>query len=238
MAAFLFGPLGSMKAVVVSAGVTVESGRAVSEFVSAGGVRYVQRGRAAPRTWTVGRLWKEPEWARLFTMAAHGLLPECWFYDVAAARENMIPAQLAAGSGAGVLVGGLPLGAVPVGQVVRVPVLAGRLYSVSAWQTASGPLFTYRLDGGPVTAVASAYGRGSASFTPTADSILTITVTGAAISGLRANEGTFDGTFHAGYGTPCKVAVKDPERTLQMLTDHTRSDYTVTLMEVGKPGII
>lgn len=236
MASHFFGPLGAMDRLIVSAGDATETARAQSEFVTSGGVRYAQRGRAAPRTWTVGRLYQGPDWARLLSLAAHGLLPQCWLYGVAEARENMIPAQLAAGTGVPVLVAGLPMGALTVGHRVQVPVLAGRLYSVSAWCTAAGQMLTYQMGAGPVVAVDSLNGSGT--FTPLEDAILTVTVTGANVSGLRVHEGYFDGTFHAGYGTPCKVAVHDPERTLHLVTEQVRSDYTITLMEVGKPGLI
>lgn len=238
MASHFFGPLGAMEQVVVSAGVAAETARAFSEFVSSGGVRHVQRGRAAPRTWTVGRLYQGPNWARLLSLAAHGLLEDCWLYDVAEARENMIPAQLAVGQGAPVLVAGLPMGSLTAGHIVTVPVLAGRLYSVSAWSPADGPAFTYQLGNDPVTTVASGQGFGASSFTPSADAVLTVKVTAAGMSGLRVMEGPFDGTFHAGHGTPCKVAVQDPARTLQMVADKVRSDYQITLLEVGKPGTI
>lgn len=238
MASHFFGPLGAMERLTVSAGVSTETARAYSEFVSSGGVRHVQRGRAAPRTWTVGRLYQGPDWARILSMAAHGLLPQCWLYDVAAARENMVPAQLAAGSGAPVLVGGLPLGGLPVGHVVSVPVLAGHTYSVSAWCAVDAEMLAYVSGGGPSIPVESLGGSGSASFTALEDEILTVTVTRAGVSGLRINDGPFDGRFYAGHGTPCKVAVQDPQRTLQLVTERVRSDYQVTLLEVGKPGLI
>lgn len=236
MSGFYFGPLGAMRPLVVSAGVNVETGRGFSEFVSSGGVRHVQRGRAAPRTWQVARQWQGPDWVRLLSLAAHGLIGECWLYDVAAARQNMIPAQLAAGRGASVLVGGLPMGALSVGHTVRMPVLAGKLYSLSGWRASDGAMFTYAIGSATPVPVFCVGGNGAASFTPATDATITITVTASDVSGIRLNEGPFDGVFHAGNGTPCRVAVKDPEQVLQMVTDKTRIDYTVTLLEVGKTG--
>lgn len=238
MSAFYFGPLGHMVPLKVSAGVPVQAGRGFSEFVSSGGVRYVQSGRAAPRTWTVGRLWQGPDWVRLLSMAAHGMLPDCWLYEVAGARENMLPAQSASGNGAPVLVGGLPLGGLPVGHVVQVPLLGGRTYSVSAWCEDDATMLSYQLEGEPSETVQAVAGSGSASFTPVRDLLLTLTVTRAGVSGLRVCEGGFDGVFHPGYGTPCRVAVQDPSRVLQMLTDRSFSDFEVTLLEVGKPGSV
>lgn len=238
MASHFFGPLGSMEQLVVSSGVTTETARAQSEFVTSGGVRHLQQGRTAPRMWTVGRLYQGPGWARLLGLAAHGLLPQCWLYDVAEARENMVPARLAVGAGAPASVAGLPMGSLAVAHAVTVPVLAGRLYSVSAWSAQTGPILTYQLDDGPVISVVSGQGFGASSVTPSADAVLTVRVTAVGVSGLRVHEGPFDGAFHAGHGTPCKVAVQDPARTLQLVTDQVRSDYQITLLEVGKPGAI
>lgn len=226
-----------MVPLVVSAGVPVQTGRGFSEFVSSGGVRYVQAGRAAPRTWTVGRQWQDPEWVRLLSMAAHGLLGDCWLYDVAAARDNMLPAPLSHGAGVPVMVGGVSLGSLAIGHLVRVPVLAGRTYSVSAWCEDDAPILTYQ-NGDETGTVVSVAGSGSASIMPMQDSVLEVSVARAGVSGLRINEGSFDGTFHPGFGTPCRVAVQDPARTLQMVTGDVRSDYEATLYEVGKPGTV
>lgn len=416
MASHFFGPLGSMERLVVSAGITTETARASSEFVSSGGVRYVQRGRTAPRSWTVGRQYQGPDWARLLGLAAHGLLEQCWLYDVAAARENMIPARLSAGGGvrrrrnllpnpgfdglpgagwsaranitytrddewmraaygsantnqiplnslafptesgkvytcsvsirnagnkpesvyirhypgasngseassapitlnpggsarltvtskmvpdmessaqiflycttftAGqtvlalkdpvaeegaedggplngslpgaawegdankspsyivinerIKVGGLPLEALAVGHQVQVPVLAGRLYSIAAWASVDTQLFTYQVGDGAVGSAVAIAGVASASFTPRTDTILTVTVSRTGVSGLTVRDGSFNGQYMAGYGTPCKVAVQDPQRTLHLVTNQVRSDYQVTLLEVGQPGAL
>lgn len=244
MSSHFFGPLGSMTEVVVSSGVTAETARGFSEFVSAGGVRSVQVGRAAPRSWTVGRVWQGPEWARILTAAAHGLLPQCWLYDVAAARENMLPAWQSAGAGAAVVADGLPLKALAVGHSVTVPLLAGRMYTVSVWSALAvgTSLLSYKLGAGAAVVVSAPPGAGSrcatGTLTPAADGLLVVTVTGAAVAGLRVHDGAPDGRFYAGHGTPCKVAVKDPAQTLQTVADQVRSDYQITLLEVGKPGTI
>lgn len=238
MSGFYVGPLGGMVPLAVAPAVQIETTRAVSEFVSSGGVRYVQHGRRAPRAWTVSRQWQAPEWVRMLSLAAHGLLGECWLYDVAAARDNMVPTDLAAGAGALVSVGDVQLPALTAGHTVRVPVLAGRFYSVSAWQEADAPMLTYQLGTQAAQVLRSTSGSGSASFTPSADQTLTVTITGAATTGLRVNEGPFTGRFFPGHGTPTRVVVADPERTLQLVTAETRSDYTATLTEVGKPGTL
>lgn len=244
MAGFLFGPLGGMVPLVVSAGASVETARAFSEFVSSGGVRYVQTGRTSPRTWQVGRQWQKPEWARLLSMAAHGLLQEVWLYDQASARENMLASAYSNGAGAPVMVDGFPFGAIPESQVVRVPVLAGRLYTVSAWgdHPINTRVASYQLGSNPIQPVGTPPGSGTrysaASFVPAADTVVTLRITQPMVSGLRLHEGPPDNKFMPGYGTPCRVAVQDPVRVLQMVTQETRSDYTATLTEVGKPGTI
>lgn len=239
MAGFYFGPLGSMVPLVVSAGASVETGRAFSEFITSGGVRHVQRGRAAPRSWQVSRQWQDPDWVRLLSLAAHGLLGECWLYDTAAARQNMLPAALSAGTGPVVQVDGIPMGSLPAGHTARVPVLAGVTYSVAAWSASSDALYTIQHSGEPAVTVHGFDGTGVVSFTPIEDTVLTITTLRGGIAGLRVHEGYFDGRFHPGHGTPCKVAVQDPETVLQMVTGRsTISDYSVRLVEVGKPGAI
>lgn len=241
MAAFLFGPLGGMVPLKVSRGVTDSPTRTMSELVTSGGVRYVQRGRRAPRTWQVGRAYEGPGWAALLADAAHGLLGQCWLYEVAAARENMVPAELSAGTGAPVIVGGRPMGALPVGHTVTVQVLAGRTYTVSLWSAAAAGSTLASLTGSTTGTVKAPPGTGprpcATSFTPLADGAVTVTVSNAAASGLRVHDGGPDGRFYSGHGTPCKVAVQDPQRTLELVVgQETRSAYQVTLMEVGKPG--
>lgn len=245
MAAFLFGPLGGMVPLRVSRGVNDSPARSMSELVTSGGVRYVQRGRRAPRTWQVGRAYEGPGWAALLTDAAHGLLGQCWLYDVAAARENMVPAELSAGAGLPVMVDGRPMGALPAGHTSMVQVLAGRTYTVSLWSAAAAGTTVASFLRSPnlLTLVTAPPGTGArscaASFTPLADGLVTVTVPNGNTSGLRVHEGGPDGRFYSGHGTPCKVAVQDPQRTLELVVDReTRSAYQVTLMEVGKPGTL
>lgn len=236
MTSHYFGPLGSMVPLSVSVGATVESARGSSEFISSGGVRYVQQGRVAPRTWLISRSWQTSEWVRMLEMAAHGLLGTCWLYDVAAAKANMVPAKYSAGDEPPVLVDGLKLGAVAPGTYFELPVLAGRLYSLSAWRETDGQMLTYRLSGQAPQVLSSALGNGGKSFVPEVDSVLTITVPGAGVSGIRVVDGNWDGTYRSSSGTPCKVAVQDPSVALQLVTEQTRADYSVTLLEVGSPG--
>jgi len=247
MTAFLFGPLGYMQPLgEVRPGVTRAPSRARGELVTVGGVRYVQKARHAPRQWDIEYAWITPDVVRILAAAAQGILADCWLYDVAAARANMLPAYLTAGPGSPVLVAGLPLGALAVGTVATVPVLAGRTYTVSAWSAhASGQAaFTYKLGAGATVNATAPAGSGvrvsSVSVIPPADQTLTVTVSaGAGVSGLRVHEGAPDGDWFPGHGTPCRVDVIDPQAVLQLVEDgHGVADYTISLQEVGIPGVI
>lgn len=237
MDTFFLGPLGSMQPVEVSKNLPISTQRGSSELITSGGVRYVQQGRRAPRSWVFSHNWQEPRWAKLLSLAAHGMLTDCWLYDVAAARENMLPATSSLGTGAPVPVEGISMGTLPAGHQVQVPVLAGRLYTVSGWTLNAGTVLTASCSGVNITVEAVA-GLAEASFTPTSDSILTVIVPQSGLSGLRVHDGAPDGRFMPGHGTPCKVAVQDPAQTLRLVTDRTYSDYEVTIYEVGKPGLI
>lgn len=245
--AFLFGPLGYMQPLGrVQPGVTRAPSRARGELVTVGGVRYVQKAKRAPRQWDISFGRQAPDVARLLMAAAQGLLGDCWFYDVAAARANMVPANLATGSGAAVLVAGMPLGALAAGTVVTVPVLAGRAYTVSAWSAhaAGQAVFTRKIGAGSTVTVTAPLGSGvrvtSANITTTTDQTLTVTISsGANVSGLRVHEGLPDGDWFPGHGTPCRVDVIDPQAVLQLVDEgHGLSDYTVSIQEVGIPGVI
>lgn len=245
MDTFFLGPLGSMQPVEVSKNLPISTQRGSSELITSGGVRYVQQGRRAPRSWVFSHNWQDPLWARLLSAAAHGLLGDVWLYDVAAARENMVPATLASGTGIRLPTDGLPLSSHAAGHTVTVPVLAGRLYTVSAWVggSAGANVMSFKLGTGATEFVKSPPGTGHRQATGTirtpSDGLLTVTLLAIGMTGLRVHDGPPDGRFYAGHGTPCKVVVQDPERTLRLVSrDMTRSDYQVTLMEVGKPGII
>lgn len=238
-AAFSFGPLGAMRDLKVSVGVSVEREGALSRFTSSGGFSYFQRPRRAPRSWLVGRLWKDPGFIKFLERAAHGLGGEVFLYDRAVARRNMLPAELSGTPGAGVVVDGASLAPVTWPRV-EVPLLAGRLYTISCWtpDTASPltVLFTGPGTRGPM-ATPDHKGRSQMSFTPTQDGMLTLTRETQVVSGVRVHEGSPDGSFYATSGTPCRVAVEIPDETYQLVTDQeTRTDYRVTLREAGRTG--
>ena len=240
MSSHFVGPLGAMMPMCVSVGVGLETGRPRGELVTTGGVRWAQQARRAPRSWSVGRLWQEPSWARMLNYAAQGIIKECYLYDVAVARQNMLRSSECVGSGASVLVDGVPMGALATGAGPRAYLLAGRTVVVSCWTSAipgAGVLsFTHAgktitLTAPPGTGARYAY----AVYTPMSEGVLTTNITGV-ISGLRVHEGSPDRSFQVTQGTPCLVEVVDPSESLQLVVDgQTRIDYQVTLNEVGQP---
>lgn len=240
MSSHFVGPLGAMVPMVVSAGVGLETGRPRGELVTTGGVRWAQQSRRAPRTWTVGRLWQDPSWARMLQYAAQGIVKDCYLYDVAVARQNMLRSSECVGSGASVLVDGVPMGALATGTGPRAYLLAGRTVHVSCWTNAipEAGVLSFTHAGNTLTLQAPP-GEGSryayATYTPMSDGVLTTQILGS-ISGLRVHEGTPDRSFQATQGTPCLVDVQDPSESLQLVVDEqTRIDYQVTLLEVGQP---
>lgn len=239
-AAFSLGIFpGAMTDLVVAPGVSPANGRGSNEMVTTGGNRHYQRGRKNPRTWSVSRPWQTPEFARLLGLAAHGLGGDMLLYDRAVARQNLIPASRAVGDGAAVTVAGMSLGAV-TWKTLTVPVLAGRTYTVSAWAASGSPLTMTTPGGTAVPLPAVSGGVSTRMFNAASTGHLTLARTTQITSGVRVHEGLPDGTFYATEGTPTTVAVRDPERTYQLVTDtDTRIDYTVELLEVGTyPGTI
>lgn len=238
-AAFNFGPLGAMTALVVAPAPSIEREGSLSRFTSSGGVSYFQRPKRRPRSWTVSRPWKDQRFIKHLERAAHGLLGEVFLYDRAVARRNMLPAELAGLPGAGVVVDGAPMAPV-TWTIVKVPLLAGRLYTISCWSPGSVSPLTVAFTGpgtrGPM-ATPDHLGRAQMSFTPTVDGTLTLTRGTQIVSGVRVHEASPDGAFYATSGTPCRVAVEIPDETYQMILDReTRIDYQVTLREAGRTG--
>lgn len=181
----------------------------------------------------------------MLTLAAHGVGGDMWLYDRATARQNMLPAHEAVGDGNPVKVDGLPMGAVSWVST-SVGVIAGRTYTLSAqetsaptsayilgtWKTAVGATVgsTFQINGslGDDPAVATAVA-------PAGSATLSLSRGSGPWAGVRVHEGEPDGgAVYLTEGTPCRVAVADPQRTYQMVTDdRTEIDYEITLMEVG-----
>lgn len=239
MSSHFVGPLGAMVPMIVSAGGGIETSRPRGELVTTGGVRWAQQARRAPRSWTLSQLWQDPSWARMLQYAAQGIVKDCYLYDVAVARQNLLRSSECVGSGTPVLVDGVPMGALSTGAGPRAYLLSGRTVVVSCWTSATygaGVLsFTHA---GKTTTLTAPPGTGTryayATYTPMSEGVLTTNITGV-LSGLRVHEGAPDRSFQTTQGTPCLVEVVDPSESLQMVADQTRVDYQVTLNEVGQP---
>lgn len=237
--AFSFGPLGAMTDLVVAPAVAVVNGRELKTTTTSRGVRWAQRARRNPRTWTVSRPWRDPAWARLLSLAAHGVGGDMWLYDRACARQNMLPATASVGTGASITTTDGPLGSV-TWTTQQVGVIPGRTYTISGWSGVSG---TRTLTGqwrtksgtllGSVT-LTGVSGLGSVTATAPVDAAYILLSRVGSWTGVRVHEGVADGGFFLTEGTPSRVAVADPQRTYQMITDDaTATDYEVTIMEVG-----
>lgn len=237
---------GDMTDLVVSPQVSVANGRGTDELVTFGGTRWFQRARKNLRSWSVGRPWQQPQFARLLSLAAHGLGGDVLLYDRACARQNMIPVSRSTGDGPAVTVAGVPMGSV-TWKTLTVPLIPGRTYTVSVWTDfldGDAPLIITPPGGVATPMPRPAQNTGGRlsvfTFTPTVKGHVALATTTFRVSGVRVHEGVPDGTYYATEGTPCSVAVKDPERTYQLVLDReTRIDYQVELLEVGLfPGVM
>lgn len=242
-AAFSFGPLGDMSGLRV-APTTVGNAREIRETITSRGVRWAQRARRNPRTWVVSRPWQEPAFIQALALAAYGVGGEMFLYDRACARQNMLPARYSTGTGPLVPVrstmpnGKRTLMGSVTWQSVSVPLLAGRTYTISGWTTSSQSPLAASWPG--LTGMASlpvpVEGFTVLTITPQEDGMLTLGRL-QDVAAVRVHEGIPDGRFYLTEGTPCQVAVADPERAYQLVTDtETRIDFTVTLYEVGNTG--
>lgn len=237
-AAFSFGPLAAMTELVVAASPSLDREGTLSRFTTSGGVAYFQRPRRSPRSWTVSRVWQDQTFIKYLERAAHGLMGDVFLYDRAAARRNMVPSDLAAVPGSTVVVDGTPMGAVGW-EWVKVPVLAGRVYTISCWSSGAGSPLLATKTGETIGALPSpdAAGLSQLTFTPQSNGMLKLSRDTQVVSGVRVHEGIPDGRFYATAGTPCRVAVENPTETYQMITDmQDRVDYSVTLHETGRTG--
>lgn len=124
---------------------------------------------------------------------------------------------------------------------VSVPVIAGRVYSVSLWSTTTtAPLHVTEPGKAEQAMPIPVGGWSSRTFTPTVSGVVRLRRGTQVIAGVRVHEGIPDRTFYATEGTPTRVAVADPERTYQLVTDQeTRIDYSIMIQEVGDyPGAV
>ncbi|MCR6706545.1 MAG: hypothetical protein NVV66_18280 [Cellulomonas sp.] len=257
------GPYGGMVELDgVQAAVPVSQARPTREVVSLAGSRFVQRARRGPREWALTFApWGAPGLIAVLQAAAQGIVNgDVWFLDEAAARVNMLPPEFTAprtmSSTAGSIdsLTGLPsLANVTTGQVVVMPLRGGVNYRLTGITTSTSgtTIGTTKLGAASAVNVVAPAGSGarwwSTTLAPGSATELTVTISVSTVRNLRLVQAV-TGTTYAdaatvwlpGQGTPCKVQVVDPERTLQQIltSGHGRQDATVTLREVGIPGVI
>lgn len=195
-AAFRLGPLGGLREVpLVQRGVSVQSSRSESTFVTLGGRRAVQRSARAARDWSMSLgQWRTPADVAYLTACADGSVPgPLYLHTQDAALTNLLPSDVAApcrmgttalGSVAGTVAVGMADGAVPMSGVVQqaaagawsavVPVRQVS-HVLSAWASAAGAAVEWRtvtaagvqVATGTVTAAAVTGGfRGAVTLTP------------------------------------------------------------------------
>ncbi|ALD63995.1 hypothetical protein AFL94_08750 [Arthrobacter sp. LS16] len=122
-------------------------------------------------------------------------------------------------------------------QATQVPVIAGRLYTVYAWSKDPGPPLQVRANETTQNLPNPIGGLSTYSFQANADQFVQLTTLGASPYAVRMLEGIGDGKYYSGAGTPCRVAVRDPQLTYQMVTNgRTVHDVQVELVEVGRTG--
>lgn len=119
-------------------------------------------------------------------------------------------------------------------------------HTLSVWSSAAGSAVQWRTvtatgavaqSGASLTTAAVTGGfRASTTITPSATAVgvqLALTAGSRVVGGLRLTEGAHDAAWLPGEGVPM-VVVEDPSQSMQQAVPGSyRSDYTVTLKEVG-----
>lgn len=122
-------------------------------------------------------------------------------------------------------------------QATQVPVLAGRLYTIHAWSKELTSPMQIRVNGATQEMPNPIGGVSTFSFQAHADQLVQLNTTSSPPYAVRMVEGMSDGKYYSGAGTPCRVAVRDPQLTYQMVTDGlTQHDAQIELVEVGRTG--
>ncbi|WP_418061727.1 hypothetical protein [Pimelobacter simplex] len=174
--------------------------------------------------------------------AAIGAETDVYFASDDVLATNMLPEQSCYGSTLPAInCGGIMLPTLAPSQVVTGYVRGGVSTTLTCWTTAPISLtaLTVSRPGGSNTVLGGAGGRGTVTFTPTADGPITITAAAGASrsTGLMLAENPTVPTVFVhgeGSGMPCKVDVEDPGDTLTMRHDgYWRHDYSLTVREVG-----
>lgn len=235
---------------VVLGGVVPGSARTIerprSELVTVDGLRYAQQAPRGAREWSLSLVYAGPAAIAALALAAEAP-GAVWLHDDAAARANMLHSPDCYGHDTAAAVldcGGVPLRALDVGVDVFGTVRGGVTTRLSCWTTEDEdvPIVDLTYPGGSVTVLAPAgvgSRRAEAVFVASADGSVRSTPM-AVVSGLQVTEGPGSVMWLAGERSPCPVMVLDPDRVLNLLPSGKpmRSDYSVTLREVGEIGYI
>lgn len=259
----LLGPLGFLRAVPCGQpGRSVSVERGGRTLVTLAGVRHVQRGPRAPRTWEVSHGWRTPDSVAYLVACAQGAVRgPLHLLTSDAARTNLLAPHVAAPCAGGdralgepsvaaVLVDSVPmvgasLPAVLGGWVGPFAIRPATTLALSVWASSAGAALAWRtvsasgvqVATGTVTAAAVTGGfRGAASIVPGVAAGIEFRLpvgVGRSVAGLRLTEGPHDATWMPGAGG-ATVVVDDPGQSLLAVWDSdVRSDYSVTLREVG-----
>lgn len=221
----------------VGAGVGVTTERARSSFTSVGGIRHAQRARRGPRTWSVHLPWADSAALRALELACES--DDVWLHDTAAARINMLrPDQSQGGPGEAIaMVDGLPVRTIPGSDdapAIRIRVRPGWI-RLSCWTDAvPGTWVLFGDDGGLIAPAGSGWRFIEAPINATGP-VMKVWPW-ERIAALRVTEGLTppQSQWSPGRGTPCRVVVTDPERSLDILrAGEAIGGVSLTLMEVG-----
>ncbi len=231
----------------VAPNVPTQAARPSSEMITLDGRRLVQQAERGPRTWQLD--FTAVDATALAALAVATDAPDdVWLLDETMTRQNMLSPRVCYGASAdsdAVDCAGLPLPALDLGTdlVISVPVRAGVTHNAQLWSGFADEDDRISVDfpGGSATFQAAITDPGfsatAGSFVPDADGQATLTVhaTGGPCSGLMLTEHLAPSRFAPGTGSPCRVAVDDPARTIYLVKPDELAigDYSVQLREVG-----
>lgn len=218
--------------------VPVATSRPRSSITSLDGHRFEQRARLGRRAWTWELQHKQAKQLAIVRAAVDSPYP-VWLMSDTAATGNMLTASDCYGRASDTAdtmdCGGVPLPPFLGSEVITGRVRGGVPTTLACWSSIGAPL-TATYPGGVVNVTGtggSAAPQAWATFTPTVDGVITITVNNFGVSGLMLVEGQPESSWVPGESMPCQVVVDDPsEVLLGTFGGAWRSDYAVTLREV------
>lgn len=221
----------------VSTGSGLDLERPSDELTSTDGVVTRQQAVRPRRTWEL-----EMTYATGVSIAVlrHAVdVSDVWLLDRDLATQNMLEPRACYGAGSNLLAGGIPLPRFTEATSTMTLLRRGVASYAALWTDApEGTVVgTATYPGGTQQLLAPAgttAQRAVVEFTPDADGALLLEAV-AGTTGLQVTEDWLPDEWLPGQRIPVQVAVTDPARTLRLLGQHRhgRSDYGVTLREVG-----